>query len=194
MNNTLSPGINREKAKQIITEKCDFALQRHLTYVAEAMQSLCVHLGKENELEFWYVAGLLHDIDWNETINNPQEHCGEKTINYLKSCGASDELCTTIQSHYTALNIPLDTDVRKALFACDELSGFIVAAALVRPTKMIGISAKSIQKKMKDKAFARQVDREDMKSCESFFNIPLSEFINILLPGFEKIAPQWELA
>ncbi|KAK3596138.1 hypothetical protein CHS0354_027408 [Potamilus streckersoni] len=186
-------GITREKASELIKSRCDFALQRHLVFTATAMEALARHLKQEQDIEFWYVTGLLHDIDWNQTIDCMEKHCGEETMDYLRSHGAAEEVCQTIRSHYTDLNVPRDSLHRKALFACDELSGFIVAAALVRPTKMIGIEPSSVIKKMKDKAFARQVNRDDMQSCEEYFNIPLKEFIAILLPAFERIAPDWQL-
>ena len=190
----MDPGISKDKALELIKQKCDFALQRHLVHVSQAMEAVADHLGHGAEKDFWSVAGLLHDIDWNETINAPEKHCGPETMDFIRSQGGSNELIETIRSHYTLLNVPMDSDHRKALFACDELSGFIVAAALVRPTKMMGINAQSVIKKMKSKGFAAQVSREDMTSCENFFNIPLAEFIGILIPPFEAIAPEWGLA
>ena len=87
----------------------------------------------------------------------------------------------------------MDSPIKKALFACDELSGFTVAVAQMRPTKMMGISPKSVIKKMKDKRFAAAVSREDMKACEEFFGISVNEFLQILIPGYEKIAGNWDL-
>ena len=196
MENTekLEAGITIEKAMELVKSRCDFALTRHVFFVATAMRRLAMHLNHEKDADFWFVCGLLHDIDWNDTIEAPEKHCGEETMEYLKQNGVSEEVRTTILSHYTIKGIPLDRDHRKALFACDELSGFIVAAALVRPTKLIGIKPESVMKKMKDKAFARQVNREDMKACEELFSIPLKEFISIIIPAFEEIASDWELS
>lgn len=189
----INPGITREAAEALVAERCDFALQRHLYYVANAMESLCEHFGDTENKDVWYITGLLHDIDWNDTITHSEDHCGEETMNYLESHGVAEEIRNAIQSHCIHFGVPMDTDMKKSLFACDELSGFTVAVAQMRPTKMIGIKSKSVIKKMKAKQFAAQVSREDMKSCEEFFNIPLAEFITILIPGFESIAGEWEL-
>ena len=185
--------IDKTRALSMVQERCDFALQRHLAFVAKGMEKLAHHLGYPNDAEKWYISGLLHDIDWNATITEPKKHCGPETIQYLKKHGIDDDICEVIRSHCEWLQIPRDNDWKKAIFAVDELSGFIVAAALVRPTKMIGISAKSIIKKMKSPSFAAAVSRDDMKSCEKYFQIPLVEFINILLPVYEKLASDWEL-
>ncbi len=186
--------INREKAISLIKEKCDFALQRHLHHVAVAMERLAEHLGHEQEKEKWFLTGLLHDIDWNETIKNPTKHCGDETMDFLKANGVDEEIRLAIKSHYHIHNVPRDNDLRKALFVVDEISGFTVAVALLRPTKMIGIKAKSIIKKIKDKSFAAAVSREDMKSCEAYFNLSQSELLSLLIPAFEAIAPEWELS
>lgn len=185
--------ITKESAWQLVKQRCDFALQRHLAFVATAMEAMAKKLGHPEQAGLWYVCGLLHDIDWNDTINHPADHCGEETISFLHENGASEAVCRVIKSHCPWLNIPRDDDLKKTLFAVDELSGFIVAVALVRPTKMIGINANSVVKKMKSKSFAAQVNREDMKVCTEYFDIELKEFINILLPEFEKLAADWQL-
>ena len=189
----MNPGITREKALELIDQKCDFALSRHLMFVAIAMETLAEHFGHGDHKDFWFVTGLLHDIDWNETISCPEKHCGAETMKFLKEQGCDDEVLETIRSHYIKLGVPHDSDHRKALFACDELCGFIVASALVRPTKIIGMDAKSVIKKMKTKSFAAQVSRDDMKICEEYFDIPLKDFINLLIPSFERVASEWEL-
>lgn len=185
--------IEINSAFQLIEKHCDFALQRHLAHVATAMKVLARHLGYENEQERWYLAGLLHDLDWNQTINNPEKHCGHETVALLKANGVDEEICDVIRSHYDFTQVSRDTDFKKALFAVDELSGFCVAVALLRPTKMIGMSSKSVTKKMKDKAFAAAVSREDMMSCKEYFNLEISELLALLIPAFEKIAPEWKL-
>ncbi len=187
-------GISRAAAWELVKEKCDWALQRHLVHVAASMEALAVHLGHEADKEAWYITGLLHDIDWNETINNPADHCGETTMKLLADHGVTEEVQLAIQAHCQDVHgVPANTDMRKALLAVDELSGFAVAVALLRPTKMEGMKAKSIVKKIKDKGFAAAVDRQHMKFCEDYFNTPVSEFLNILIPAWEVIAADWEL-
>lgn len=189
----IEAGISRATAQKILEKYADKALQRHCAYVANAMESLCHHFDEVDKADAWYIAGLLHDVDWNHTIDNPAEHCGEMLQQILADHGVNSALLDIIRSHYPLKEIPLDSKIKQALFACDELCGFTVAVALMRPTKMIGISPKSVTKKMKDKQFAAAVSREDMKACEEFFGIPVSEFLGILIPGFEKIASKWEL-
>lgn len=185
--------LNREKAKKMMDERCDFALQRHLTYVAASMEAFAKHLNVENPEE-WYLAGLLHDIDWNQTIDTPERHCASETLHYLEANGASEDILRAIQAHcHDLTGVEASSDFQKALIACDEISGFAVAVSLMRPTKMIGISPKSIVKKMKDKNFAAAVSREEMKMCETSFEIPVSEFLQILIPAWEAIAKDWEL-
>lgn len=191
---SMEPGITRDEALVLVKDKCDWALQRHLAHVAASMEALAISLGYEAQKDTWYITGLLHDIDWNETINNPAEHCGPVTMDYLAGQGVSEEICTAIQAHHQdAYPQPVDTDLKKALLAVDELSGFAVAVALLRPTKMEGMSPKSIVKKIKDKGFAAAVDRQHMKFCEDYFKTPVSEFLTILIPAWEAIASDWEL-
>jgi lysyl-tRNA synthetase class 2 len=187
--------MTRAKAWELVKDKCDWALQRHLAHVAASMEALAVHLGHEAEKDTWFITGMLHDIDWNETINNPSEHCGPATMDYLAANGVSEDIRLAIQAHCQDVHgVPADTDLRKALLAVDELSGFAVAVALLRPTKMEGMTPKSIVKKIKDKNFAAAVDRQHMKFCEDYFDIPVSEFLTILIPAWEAIATEWELS
>lgn len=189
-----APGITREAAGLLVKEKCDWALQRHLAHVAASMEALAVHLGHEAQKDAWYLTGLLHDIDWNTTINAPEDHCGAATMDYLADKGVSEEIRVAIQTHHQdQFDLPVDTDLKKALLAVDEISGFAVAVALLRPTKMVGMKPKSIVKKIKDKGFAAAVDRVHMKYCEDYFDIPVSEFLQILIPAWETIAEAWEL-
>ena len=184
--------LTRPQAFELIQQKCDFALQRHLVHVATAMEALHQHLQASEPKEAWFLVGLLHDIDWNETIQKPEEHCGEKTKQFLLEKGLPLDLVLAIQSHYDLLQIPRDNPIRQALFALDEISGFTVAAALVRPTKMQGMNAASVLKKMKDKAFAKAVNRDDMRACELYFKIPQATLLDsILLPAFLKIEQPW---
>lgn len=189
-----SPFISRQTAWELVRSQCDLALQRHLAHVASSMEALALHLGYAKDKDIWYLTGLLHDIDWNQTIDNPAEHCGNETMSYLAANGVSEEIRTAIQTHHQeAFGLPVDTDLKKALLAVDELSGFAVAVALLRPTKMEGITPKSIVKKIKDKSFAAAVDRQHLKYCEDYFNMPVSDFLTVLIPAWEVIASNWEL-
>ena len=115
-------------------------------------------------------------------------------MDYLKENNVPEVIRTAIQTHHLIFNLPIDSDLKKALLAVDEISGFAVAVALMRPEKMIGISPKSINKKIKDKKFASGVDRDHVKFCEAFFETPIAELLLILIPAWEQIAGDWELS
>lgn len=93
---------------------------------------------------------------------------------FLKENGVTDDVCRVVQSHYDFLGVSRESDMEKALFVVDEISGFTVAMALIRPTKMIGITPKSVIKKMNNKAFASAVSRKDMNSCKEYFGMEVS--------------------
>jgi len=189
----IESGISLDEAKLLVKKECDFSLARHCFTVSASMKALCKHFKDEENIEAWEIAGLLHDIDWNKTINSPEKHCGEETIKLLKDNKVSDPMIEIIRSHYDKTEVERDNLIKKSLAACDELTGFTVACALVRPNKMSDIEAKSVVKKIKDKAFAAQVSREDMRLCEEYLSIPLSEFIGILIPEIQAISKEWEL-
>lgn len=187
--------ISRKKALTLIEERCDFALKRHLMHVAVAMEAMATKLGYAADIDKWFIIGLLHDIDWNDTANNPSLHCAQPTADYLLENGVPEDWVLSIRSHCDWQNIKRNTDDKKSLAAVDELSGFCVAVALMRPTKMLGIKANSILKKIKDKHFARNVDRESMYLCKEYFSIELSSLLDdVLLPRFIDISPNWQLA
>jgi len=186
--------ITFPQAENLVLQKCDFSLQRHLVFVSKAMEAMHGHLNPPETKEEWAITGLLHDIDWNETISNPKEHCGEKTKNFLLSQGLPQDWFLNIQSHCDFHQVPRENLIRKALVSIDELSGFTVAVALMRPEKLNGMQADSVMKKMKDKAFAKAVSREDMRAAENYFQIPLAKLLDeVLLPAFRTIKPPWGL-
>jgi len=139
----------------------------------------------------WKVAGMLHDLDWDQLDKDYERHCGEPLENLLKTIEAPKELLGDIRAHYQSkygAQYPLDTMLRKCLYCVDELTGFIIAVTLVRPSKKIAdVEVSSVKKKMKDKGFAAQVDREQIKKCEELLNMPLEEFIQIALGAMKEV-------
>lgn len=136
------------------------ALRVHMECVAACMGAYANKI-EPAQLERWQVAGLLHDFDW-ERHPTPEEHpiVGSQ---HLQTLGVDDEIRAAILGHCAdRTGIPRISPMAKALFACDELSGFIVACAKVRPEGISTLEAKSVQKKLKDKAFAANVSREDI--------------------------------
>ena len=141
------------------------------------------------EVEHWGIVGLLHDFDYEQ---NPTEdthlHVGGRI---LRERGYAEEMVQAIQSHADYMNIPRDTDMKKAIYACDELVGFIGACVKVRPTKRIAdLPASSVVKRLKDKAFARSVDRSYVYGGAEAVGVPLEEHIAFLIESLKPIADE----
>ena len=155
-----------------------------------AMEALAKKFGGDEKT--WRVAGMLHDLDWDKLNKDYEAHCGDTLEHLLSSIAAPSELLGDIRAHYASkygADYPLNTMLRKSLYCVDELTGFIIAVTLVRPSKKIAdVEVKSVTKKMKDKGFAAQVDREQIKKCEELLNMPLEEFIGITLEAMKNIA------
>lgn len=163
----------------------------HLIATGAAMEALAKKFGGDSET--WKVAGMLHDLDWDSLNKDWEKHCGEELAAMLKTIDAPQELLGDIRAHYAhrfGAEYPLDTMLRKALYCVDELTGFIIAVTYVRPSKKIAdVEVSSVKKKLKDKTFAAQVDREQIGKCEELLGIPLDEFIGITLEAMKGIAP-----
>ena len=137
--------------------------------------------------DLWGVVGLLHDFDY-ERYPSLDDH-PYKGNEILKERGYSDEIRRAIMSHAEYSGVTRDTPMEKALFACDELSGFITACALVKPGKSLAeVEAKSVRKKMKDKAFARNVKREDIVNGAADLGVDLEEHIAFCIEALRGIA------
>ena len=166
--------MNRDQAWQIVNEFVQSdSLRKHMLSVECAMRAYAAHYGED--VESWGLVGLLHDFDWE--IHPTLEQHPMHGAPILRERGVSDEDIRTILSHG-----PLAADDRvtlrdKALFAVDELTGLITAAALVRPSKNVrDVEVQSIRKKWKDKAFARGVNREDVEQGAALLGVDLWEF------------------
>ncbi|MBC7195244.1 MAG: HDIG domain-containing protein [Caldisericia bacterium] len=181
--------MKREEAISLIKEKLqDNNLVNHSIAVGAIMKGVAKFLGEDEER--WELCGILHDIDYSETKDDPFKHSligGD----YLKTLGFDDEFVNAVKSHNERHNIPRDTLLAKALFAADPLSGLIVATALVMPDKKLeSVKTSSVMKKFKTKEFARGADREQIKTCETELNIPLEKFIEISLESMKEIASE----
>jgi len=162
----------------------------HLIATGAAMAALAKKFGGDEET--WRVAGMLHDLDWDQLDKDYERHCGEPLEHLLNSIEAPAELLGDIRAHYQSkygAEYPLDTALRKCLYCVDELTGFMIAVTLVRPSKKIAdVEIASVKKKMKDKGFAAQVDREQIKKCEELLGMPLDELIGITLEAMKGVA------
>src|SRR2546422_2871408 len=161
------------------------SLIKHALAVEVCMRAYAHKQGED--VEKWGIVGLLHDFDY-EMYPNPPDH-PEKGAGILKEAGYPEEVLYAIKSHAEWTHCPRKSLLDKALFACDELAGFITAVALVRPDKKIlGLEARSVKKKLKDKAFARSVRREDIASGALELGIELDEHIAFCIRAMEGIA------
>lgn len=163
------------------------SLRKHALAVEACMRAYARKFGADEDL--WGTVGLIHDFDY-EKYPTPQEH-PYKGNEILKQRGYSNEICRAIMSHAEYTGVTRDTPLEKALFACDELAGFITAVALVKPGKSLAeVEAKSVRKKMKDKAFARSVSRDDIINGARDLGVDLDEHIAFCIEALKEIAQQ----
>lgn len=167
------------------------ALRKHARAVEEAMRAYAAWYGVTDpaEVEKWGLVGLLHDFDYEQ---NPTEethlHVGQRI---LRERGWDEEIVLAICSHADYMGIPRDTPLRKAIYACDELVGFIGACVKVRPSKKIAdLPVESVVKKLKDKAFARSVDRGYVYGGAEAVGRPLDEHVGFLIEALKPIADE----
>jgi putative nucleotidyltransferase with HDIG domain len=155
------------------------SLRKHCYAVADSMKHFAQLRGEDADL--WEAVGLLHDMDYERHPNlerRPTEGHPFVGVAWLRDHGWSEEVCRAILSHADYANVSRETPMEKTLYAVDELSGFVVAVALVRPTKSIhDVDVRAVKKKMKDKAFARAVNREDIARGTKQLGLPLEAVI-----------------
>ncbi len=184
--------IRREQALALLHEfTASDALRKHARGVEEAMRVYARWFGLTDpaEIETWGIVGLLHDFDYEQ---NPTEethlHVGGRI---LRERGYPEEIVQAICSHADYMGIPRDTPLRKALYACDELVGFLGACVKVRPSRKIAdLPVDSVTKKIKDKAFARSVDRNCIYGGAEALGRPLDEHIAFLIAALVPIADE----
>ncbi len=162
-------------------------LVKHCFAVEAAMKGIARHMGEDEEL--WSRVGLIHDADWEEMRDDFANHT-KKTVEFLKQAGETDErIADAVLSHnYTrnGFRAPAN-NMEWALYTCDELTGLIVAIALVRPEKKLAsVTVDSILKKFPQKAFAAGVDRQQIGLCEEKLHIPLPQFVEIVLASMQQ--------
>jgi len=167
-------------------------LRRHLLAVEAAMRAYAERFGEDPGP--WGMAGLLHDLDYERF---PSEEAGHpfRGVEALHALGVDETITRAILSHADYSGVPRETLLEKALFACDELTGFLVAVALVRPGKSLaGVDVSAVRRKMKDRAFARAVSRDDIVRGAEELGLPLDEHIAVVLAAMQRIADALGLA
>ncbi len=179
--------MTREEARQILTQMTTSeSLLRHARTVELVMEAYAEKLGEDTDK--WAIAGLLHDADYQAY---PEQH-PNVIVNLLRERG-EEEVAHAISAHYTHWGVSYDTLLDKALIACDELTGFIVACAQVRPQRLEGLEPKSVIKKLGQKSFAASVDREEVKAGAELFNVDLKEHIAFIIAVLQQHQTELQL-
>jgi putative nucleotidyltransferase with HDIG domain len=178
--------MNRESAWGLLCEYTQSeSLRKHMLAVEACMRAYARKFGEDENT--WGITGLLHDFDY-EKYPTPEEHpfVGNKI---LEERGYPEDVRRAILSHAEYSGVKRESKMEKALFACDELAGFITASTLVKPSKSLAeVEAKSVRKKMKDKAFARSVSRDDIINGAADLGVDLEEHIAFCIEAMKGIA------
>jgi predicted hydrolase (HD superfamily) len=179
--------LSREEAWQHLCAwtKTD-SLRKHARAVEIVMRQAAHRYGSgAADEEAWGVAGMLHDADYEQW---PEDH-PNRIVAWLRDRGEED-IAHAISAHYTHWGVPHESPLDKALLACDELTGFIIAACLVRPEGVATLKPKSVRKKLKDKAFAAKVDRNEINVGVELLGVEISEHIQFLIDALKPHAEE----
>jgi predicted hydrolase (HD superfamily) len=166
------------------------SLLKHARAVEIVMRAAAAkHGGPDADAETWAITGLLHDADYEQW---PDEH-PRRIVDWLRQQG-EEEMAYAVSFHQTAWNLPAKTQMDKCLLACDELAGFVIACCLVRPEGIGTLEAKSVKKKLKDKAFAAKVDREIIRSSVELLGVDFDEHIRMVIAALKPHADELGIA
>src|SRR5213083_2155850 len=172
------------------------SLRRHCYAVADSMRHFAQLQGADADL--WQAVGLLHDMDYERHPNQEQsatEGHPFVAVAWLREHGWNEEICRAILSHADYSGVTRETPLEKTLYAVDELSSFVIAVALVRPTKSVhDVDVRAVKKKMKDKAFARAVNRNDIIRGAEHLGMPLDDVITNVIAALKADAIRLGLA
>jgi putative nucleotidyltransferase with HDIG domain len=182
--------MDREAALHLMQEHTESpSLRQHMLAVEAALRSYALHYGEDAET--WGLVGLLHDFDYERYPNaahSPSEEHPSWGVRLLRERGMPEASCRAILGHASYTGVPRDSLLAKALFGVDELCGFLVACALVRPSRSFSdLEVASVKKKLKDKAFARGVNRDDVLQGASELNVPLDEHIAFVTQALRPV-------
>jgi putative nucleotidyltransferase with HDIG domain len=166
-------------------------LVRHMLAVEAAMRFYAVKFNAD--VETWGIVGLLHDFDWE--IHPTLEKHPQDGAPLLRERGVTEEIVRAILSHADHTGVPRQSQMEKALFACDEITGLVTAVALVRPSRSLDdLKASSVKKKWKDRAFAAGANRDEITKAADEFGIELWEHVDNVIQAMRRIAPELGLA
>jgi putative nucleotidyltransferase with HDIG domain len=181
--------ISRDEAADLLYEWVGSeSLRRHCLAVEAAMRAYAEKLG--GDVELWGATGLLHDADYERfpDMNDTQAGHPRSIMAHLESVDAPPEMVRAIASHADFLGVSRDSDMEKALFAVDELSGFLLACAYVRPEGIHGLTPKSVKKKLKSPAFAAAVNRDDVRNGAAELGVDFDEHVTFVIAALETQA------
>jgi putative nucleotidyltransferase with HDIG domain len=180
--------MNRSEALAIVREYIkNENLVRHMLAVEAAMRFYAEKYGED--VETWGNTGLLHDFDWE--IHPTLEQHPQAGEPILREHNVPEEILRAIQSHADHTGIPRQTLMEKALYACDEITGLIVAVALVRPSRSLSdLKVKSVKKKWKDRSFAAGANRDEIETATQEFGVELWEHVENVIEAMRRIAPE----
>jgi putative nucleotidyltransferase with HDIG domain len=183
----MTPVKTRGEAIALLTEytKSD-ALLKHMYAVEAAMRAYARSFGEDEER--WGISGLLHDFDYEMYPDAPDHPLKGSEI--LRERGYDEEIREAILGHAPYTNVPRTSRMAKTLYACDELCGFVMACALVRPNRLADLEASSVRKKLKDKGFARNVNREDVTQGTAELGVDLNDHISFVIGAMRGISAE----
>ena len=182
--------VTRDQAlQQLDAWTTNPSLRNHAQAVEIVMRAAAAKYGDAADAERWAIAGLLHDADYDQW---PDEH-PRRIVDWLREQG-EEEIAYAVSFHMTRWNLPPKSQMDRALLACDELAGFIVACCLVRPEGIATLEPKSVKKKLKDKAFAAKVDREIINSSVGLLGVGLDEHIQFVIDALKPHARELGIA
>jgi putative nucleotidyltransferase with HDIG domain len=182
----------RDDAWELVREWIDSdSLRKHVLAVEASMRGYARHGGEDEEL--WGITGLVHDLDY-ERYPDPETGHPRMALEALREHGYPDELIDAVAGHAEYLGVPRVTPLARTLFAVDELSGFVAACALVRPTRIEGLKPKSVRRKLAQPSFASKVDRDQIRGGIEELGVEESEHIQVVIEAMAARADQLGLA
>jgi len=184
--------MNREQALIFLKEKIQTQnLIKHCLAVEAVMRTLAQNFGEDQEK--WGLAGLLHDIDYEQTKDSPEKH-SLPGAEMLKEQGIADDICQAVKRHNEMHGEKPETLMEKSLFVSDPITGLIVAATLVLPSKKLAdLNTENVLNRLKEKSFARGANRQIIAKCQEYLNLSLEKFTEISLKAMQEINSDLEL-
>jgi uncharacterized protein len=181
--------MDRDQAMALVRDKAEKETTvRHLVSVEGVMRRLARHFGEEEDT--WGLVGLFHDLDQDQTHDFPERHAYQ-AAEWLREAGVAERVVNGVLAH--AHEQYRNDRMSKAIVHADAVAGLLVAAALVRPEKAQGMKVSSVKKKLKEKAFAPGVNRDEITDVEERLGLPLDEFIRLGIEGLQEVAAKIEL-